>query len=124
VALQRRVPINCVICSIPDRYLCLLHGREWELSYRLGMRPWICVADSGPCSGCSAVFPDLPLRFRVRSSDGMPLGISALQLSCLVFQAEAQILMHPFHMLVWLVCFGGSLFSAMARFTSSPVPGA
>jgi photosystem II P680 reaction center D1 protein len=23
-------------------------GREWELSYRLGMRPWICVAYSAP----------------------------------------------------------------------------
>ena len=33
-------------------------GREWELSYRLGMRPWICVAYSAPvaadlpCSWC------------------------------------------------------------------------
>jgi photosystem II P680 reaction center D1 protein len=23
-------------------------GRQWELSYRLGMRPWICVAYSAP----------------------------------------------------------------------------
>jgi photosystem II P680 reaction center D1 protein len=23
-------------------------GRQWELSYHLGMRPWICVAYSAP----------------------------------------------------------------------------
>jgi photosystem II P680 reaction center D1 protein len=27
-------------------------GREWELSYRLGMRPWICVAYSRRCRCC------------------------------------------------------------------------
>ena len=37
-------------------------GREWELSYRLGMRPWICVAYSAPVAAASAVFLDLPLR--------------------------------------------------------------
>merc|ERR1712194_314254 len=26
--------------------VCAYIGREWELSYRLGMRPWICVAFS------------------------------------------------------------------------------
>ena len=32
-------------------------GRQWELSYRLGMRPWICVAYSAPLSAAaSAVF--------------------------------------------------------------------
>jgi photosystem II P680 reaction center D1 protein len=31
-------------------------GREWELSYRLGMRPWICVAYSAPVAAASAVF--------------------------------------------------------------------
>jgi len=30
-------------------------GREWELSYRLGMRPWICVAYSAPVAAASAV---------------------------------------------------------------------
>jgi len=29
-------------------------GRQWELSYRLGMRPWICVAYSAPAV-CSHV---------------------------------------------------------------------
>ena len=31
-------------------------GREWELSYRLGMRPWIFVAYSAPVAAASAVF--------------------------------------------------------------------
>merc|ERR1712231_37390 len=62
-------------------------GREWELSYRLGMRPWIFVAFSAPVAAASAVF--------------------------LVFQAEHNILMHPFHMAGVAGVFGGSLFSAM-----------
>ena len=31
-------------------------GREWELSYRLGMRPWIFVAYSAPVAAATAVF--------------------------------------------------------------------
>jgi photosystem II P680 reaction center D1 protein len=31
-------------------------GRQWELSYRLGMRPWICVAYSAPLASATAVF--------------------------------------------------------------------
>ena len=31
-------------------------GRQWELSYRLGMRPWIAVAYSAPVSAAAAVF--------------------------------------------------------------------
>jgi photosystem II P680 reaction center D1 protein len=30
-------------------------GREWELSYRLGMRPWIAVAYSAPVGAATAV---------------------------------------------------------------------
>merc|ERR1711957_822065 len=46
-------------------------------------------------------------------SDGMPLGISGTFNFMLVFQAEHNILMHPFHMLGVAGVFGGSLFSAM-----------
>jgi photosystem II P680 reaction center D1 protein len=46
-------------------------------------------------------------------SDGMPLGISGTFNYMLVFQAEHNILMHPFHMLGVAGVFGGSLFSAM-----------
>jgi hypothetical protein len=46
-------------------------------------------------------------------SDAMPLGISGTFNYMLVFQAEHNILMHPFHMLGVAGVFGGSLFSAM-----------
>ncbi|TRV32253.1 MAG: photosystem II q(b) protein, partial [Microcystis flos-aquae Mf_QC_C_20070823_S20D] len=46
-------------------------------------------------------------------SDGMPLGISGTFNFMFVFQAEHNILMHPFHMLGVAGVFGGSLFSAM-----------
>jgi len=36
-------------------------GREWELSYRLGMRPWIFVAYSAPVAAASAVFLSIHL---------------------------------------------------------------
>jgi len=87
-------------------------GREWELSYRLGMRPWIMVAYSAPVAAATAVFLVYPFG-QGSFSDGMPLGISGTFNYMLVFQAEHNILMHPFHMLGVAGVFGGSLFSAM-----------
>ena len=87
-------------------------GREWELSYRLGMRPWIFVAYSDPVAAATAVFLVYPFG-QGSFSDGMPLGISGTFNYMLVFQAEHNILMHPFHMLGVAGVFGGSLFSAM-----------
>ncbi len=87
-------------------------GREWELSYRLGMRPWICVAYSAPVAAATAVFLIYPIG-QGSFSDGMPLGISGTFNFMFVFQAEHNILMHPFHMLGVAGVFGGSLFSAM-----------
>ena len=87
-------------------------GREWELSYRLGMRPWICVAYSAPVAAAAAVFLVYPFG-QGSFSDGMPLGISGTFNYMFVFQAEHNILMHPFHMLGVAGVFGGSLFSAM-----------
>jgi len=49
-------------------------GREWELSYRLGMRPWICVAYSAPVAAASAVFLVYPFG-QGSFSDAMPLGL-------------------------------------------------
>ncbi|KAK6772436.1 hypothetical protein RDI58_030317 [Solanum bulbocastanum] len=51
-------------------------GREWELSFRLGMRPWIAVAYSAPVAAATAVFLIYPIG-QGSFSDGMPLGISA-----------------------------------------------
>merc|ERR1719287_26572 len=87
-------------------------GREWELSYRLGMRPWIFVAFSAPIVAAAAVFIVYPIG-QGSFSDGMPLGISGTFNFMLVFQAEHNILMHPFHILGVAGVFGGSLFSAM-----------
>jgi photosystem II P680 reaction center D1 protein len=36
-------------------------GREWELSYRLSMRPWICVAYAAPVAAATAVFLVYPI---------------------------------------------------------------
>ena len=66
-------------------------GRQWELSYRLGMRPWICVAYSAPVSAAFAVFLVYPFG-QGSFSDGMPLGISGTFNFMFVFQAEHNIL--------------------------------
>ena len=87
-------------------------GREWELSYRLGMRPWICVAYSAPVAAASAVFLVYPFG-QGSFTDAMPLGISGTFNYMLVFQAEHNILMHPFHMLGVAGVFGGSFVCAM-----------
>ena len=87
-------------------------GREWEFSFRLGMRPWIFVAFSAPIVAASAVFIVYPIG-QGSFSDGMPFGISGTFNFMLVFQAEHNILMHPFHILGVAAVFGGSLFSAM-----------
>jgi len=87
-------------------------AREWELSYRLSMRPWIFVAFSAPVAAASAVFLVYPIG-QGSFSDGMPLGISGTFNFMLVFQAEHNILFHPFHIAGVAGVFGGSLFSAM-----------
>ncbi|MEP0906075.1 photosystem II q(b) protein [Leptolyngbya subtilissima ST-M1] len=104
-------PYQLVIFHFLIGVFCYM-GREWELSYRLGMRPWICVAYSAPVAAATAVFLIYPLG-QGSFSDGMPLGISGTFNFMLVFQAEHNILMHPFHMLGVAGVFGGSLFSAM-----------
>ena len=87
-------------------------GREWEFSFRLGMRPWTFVAFSAPVAAASAVFIVYPIG-QGSFSDGMPLGISGTFNFMLVFQAEHNILMHPLHIFGVVGVFGGSLFSAM-----------
>jgi photosystem II P680 reaction center D1 protein len=36
--------------------VCSYMGREWEFSFRIGMRPWIFIAFSAPVIAASAVF--------------------------------------------------------------------
>ncbi len=87
-------------------------GRQWELSYRLGMRPWIPVAFSAPAAAATAVLLIYPIG-QGSFSDGMMLGISGTFNFMIVFSPEHNILMHPFHMLGVVGVFGGALFSAM-----------
>jgi photosystem II P680 reaction center D1 protein len=87
-------------------------GRQWELSYYLGMRPWIFVAYMAPVSAAFAVFMIYPVG-QGSFSDAMPLGISGTFNYMIVFTAEHNILMNPFHMLGVAGVFGGALFSAM-----------
>ncbi len=50
-------------------------GRLWELSYRLGMRPWIALAFSAPAAAVTSVLLVYPIG-QGSFSEGMPLGIS------------------------------------------------
>ncbi|MGC9505316.1 Photosystem Q(B) protein 1 [Baaleninema sp.] len=86
-------------------------GRQWELSYRLGLRPWIAVAFSAPVAAATAVFLVYPIG-QGSFSEGLPLGISGTFYYMFSFQAEHNILMHPLHMLGVAGIFGGALLSA------------
>ena len=86
-------------------------GREWELSFRLGMRPWIAVAYSAPAIAATSVFLIYPFG-QGSWSDALPLGISGTFNFMLVLQAEHNVLMSPFHMAGVAGVFGGALFAA------------
>jgi photosystem II P680 reaction center D1 protein len=78
-------------------------GREWELlPFRYASLIFVafCSSSSSYCSILS-----IPNWSR---SDGMPLGISGTFNFMIVFQAEHNILMHPFHMAGVAGVFGGS----------------
>jgi len=87
-------------------------GRQWELSYRLGMRPWIAVAFSAPVTAATAIFLIYPIG-QGSFSEGMPLGISGTFHFMLALQAQHNVLMHPLHMLGVTGIFGGALLSAL-----------
>jgi photosystem II P680 reaction center D1 protein len=76
------------------------------------MRPWIFVAFSAPVAAANAVFIVYPIG-QGSFSDGMPLGISGTFNFLIVFQAEHNILMDPFHLAGGAGVFGGSCFAAM-----------
>lgn len=87
-------------------------GRLWELSYRLGTRPWIAFAFSAPVAAATAVLLIYPIG-QGSFSDGLPLGIAGTFHFMLAFQADHNILMHPLHMLGVAGVFGGALLSAL-----------
>jgi photosystem II P680 reaction center D1 protein len=104
-------PYQLIILHFLIGIFCWM-GREWELSYRLGMRPWIAVAFSAPVAAATAVLLIYPIG-QGSFSDGLMLGVSGTFNFMIVFQAEHNILMHPFHMLGVIGVFGGALFAAM-----------
>lgn len=87
-------------------------GRQWELSFRLGMRPWIAVAYSAPWAAAVAVLLIYPIG-QGSFSEGMPLGIAGTFHFMAVLQAEHNVLMHPLHMLAVAGSLGGALFGAL-----------
>ena len=73
------------------------------------------MAFSAPVAAAAAVFIVYPIG-QGSFSDGMPLGISGTFNFMLVFQAEHNILMHPFHILGVCGVFGGAfLATCMVR---------
>lgn len=86
--------------------------REWELSYRLGMRPWISLAFTAPVAAAVSVFIIYPLG-QGGFSEGMPLGISGTFYFMFRFQADHNILLNPFHQLGVIGVLGGALLCAV-----------
>ena len=87
-------------------------GRQWELSYREGLRPWIAVAFSAPVAAATAVLLVYPIG-QGSFSEGLPLGIAGTFHFMLAFQAHHNILMNPLHMLGVAGIFGGALLAAL-----------
>ncbi|KAL7603829.1 hypothetical protein Lser_V15G14708 [Lactuca serriola] len=104
-------PYELIVLSFLLGVACYM-GREWELSFCLGLQPWIVVAYSAPVAVATAVFLIYPIG-QGSFSNGMPLGISSTFNFMIVFQAKHNIIMHPFHMLGVAGVFDDSLFSVM-----------
>ena len=62
-------------------------GRQWELSYRLGMRPWIAVAFSAPFAAATSVLLVYPIG-QGSFSEGLPLGVAGTFHFMMAFQAD------------------------------------
>jgi photosystem II P680 reaction center D1 protein len=104
-------PYQLIVLHFLIGVWCYL-GRLWELSYRLGLRPWLAAAFSAPAAAATAVLLIYPIG-QGSFSEGLPLGISGTFHFMLGFQADHNILMHPLHMLGVAGVFGGALFSAL-----------
>lgn len=104
-------PYQLIVLHFLIGVWCYL-GRLWELSYRIGARPWIAVAFSAPVSAATAVLLIYPIG-QGSFSEGLPLGISGTFHFMLAFQADHNIMMHPLHMLGVAGVFGGALLAAL-----------
>ena len=104
-------PYQLIVLHFLIGIWCYL-GRLWELSYRLGSRPWIAVAFSAPVAAATSVLLVYPIG-QGSFSDGLPLGISGTFHFMLAFQGDHNILMHPGHMLGVAGVFSGALLAAL-----------
>jgi photosystem II P680 reaction center D1 protein len=104
-------PYQLIVLHFLIGIWCYL-GRLWELSYRIGARPWTAVAFSAPVAAATAVLLVYPIG-QGSFADGLPLGIAGTFHFMLAFQADHNIMMHPFHMLGVTGIFGGALLSAL-----------
>lgn len=99
-------PYQLIILHFLIGIICY-QDREWELSYRLGMRPWISLAFTAPVAAAMSVFLVYPIGQGAFAS-GMPLGISGTFHFMFVFQADHNILMSPLHQVGVIGVFGGA----------------
>ncbi len=104
-------PYQLIVLHFLIGVWCYL-GRLWELSYRIGARPWIAIAFSAPVTAATAVLLIYPIG-QGSFSEGLPLGISGTFHFMLAFQADHNIMMHPLHMLGVAGVFGGALLAAL-----------
>ncbi|MGA9380491.1 MAG: Photosystem Q(B) protein 1 [Phormidium sp.] len=104
-------PYQLIVLHFLIGVWCYL-GRLWELSYRLGMRPWIAVAFSAPAAAATAILLVYPIG-QGSFSEGMPLGISGTFYFMFSLQAQHNVLMHPFHQIGVAGVLGGALLSSL-----------
>lgn len=104
-------PYQLIVLHFVIGIICY-QDREWELSYRLGMRPWISLAFTAPVAAAMSVLLIYPIG-QGSFSEGMPLGISGTFNFILRFQADHNILMSPFHQLGVMGVLGGAFLAAM-----------
>ncbi len=86
--------------------------REWELSYRLGMRPWISLAFTAPVAASVSVLIIYPMG-QGGFASGMPLGISGTFTFMMQFQADHNILASPLHQMGVIGVLGGALLCSV-----------
>lgn len=86
--------------------------REWELSYRLRMRPWISLAFTAPVAASVSVLLVYPVG-QGGFASGMPLGISGTFTFMMQFQADHNILANPLHQMGVIGVLGGALLCAV-----------
>jgi photosystem II P680 reaction center D1 protein len=104
-------PYQLIVLHFVIGIICY-QDREWELSYRLGMRPWISLAYTAPVAAALSVLLIYPIG-QGGFSAGMPLGISGTFTFMMRFQAEHNILMNPLHQLGVVGVLGGAFCCAM-----------